>query len=119
MAIIQPGSYSYIHGIMPIIGNTRGGDFNHYRLDFGKGLNPTEWQQIGPDHGEQIDKGPIENFDATPLDGLYSLRLTVFRNNGDTQTSIVPVTVDNITPTIKIDLSQRRRLLQLTRKTNG
>jgi membrane peptidoglycan carboxypeptidase len=102
VAIIQPGSYSYIHGIVPIIGNTRGGDFNHYRLDFGRGLNPTEWQQIGPDHGEQIDKGPIENFDATPLDGLYSLRLTVFRNNGDTQTSIVPVTVDNITPTIKL-----------------
>jgi membrane peptidoglycan carboxypeptidase len=102
VAIIQPGSYSYIHGITPIIGNTRGGDFNHYRLDFGKGLNPTEWQQIGPDHTEQIDKGPIENFDATPLDGLYSLRLTVFRNNGDTQTSIVPVTVDNVTPTIKL-----------------
>jgi len=102
VAIIQPGSYSYVHGVVPIIGNTRGGDFNHYRLDFGKGLNPTEWQQIGPDHGEQIDKGPIENFDATPLDGLYSLRLTVFRNNGDTQTSIVPVTVDNITPTIKL-----------------
>jgi len=102
VAIIQPSSYSYIHGIVPVIGNTRGGDFNHYRLDFGKGLNPTEWQQIGPDHGEQIDKGPIENFDATPLDGLYSLRLTVFRNNGDTQTSIVPVTVDNVTPTIKL-----------------
>jgi membrane carboxypeptidase/penicillin-binding protein len=102
VAIISPSPYSYTHGIVPIIGNTRGGDFNHYRLDFGKGLNPTEWQQIGPDHGEQIDKGPIENFDATPLDGLYSLRLTVFRNNGDTQTSIVPVTVDNITPTIKL-----------------
>ncbi len=28
--------------------------------------------------------------------------MTVFRNNGDTQTSIVPVTVDNITPTIKL-----------------
>jgi len=26
----------------------------------------------------------------------------VFRNNGDTQTSIVPVSVDNISPTIKI-----------------
>ena len=46
--------------------------------------------------------GPLEYFDVTNLDGLFSLRLTVFRNNGETQTSIVQVTVDNITPTIKI-----------------
>ena len=102
VAIINPSAYSYIHGIYPVTGNAKGGDWNHYRLDFGKGLNPTEWQQIGPDHGEQVDQGPLENFDATTLDGLYSLRLTVFHNNGDTQTSVVPVTVDNISPTIKI-----------------
>jgi membrane peptidoglycan carboxypeptidase len=102
VAIIQPGTYSYIRSVTPIIGNTRGGDFNHYRLDFGKGLNPTEWQQIGPDHGEQIDNNVLENFDASTLDGLYSLRLTVFRNNGDIQTAVVPVTIDNISPTIKI-----------------
>ena len=102
VAIIGPGTYSYIHGTTVITGNAKGGDFNHYRIDFGKGLNPTEWQQIGPDHGEQIDQGPLENWDVNNLDGLYSLRLTVFRNNNDTQTAIVPVTVDNITPTIKL-----------------
>jgi membrane peptidoglycan carboxypeptidase len=102
VAIIQPGTYSYIHGVTPIIGNTRGGDFNHYRLDFGKGLNPTEWQQIGPDHGNQVDNNVLENFDTTTLDGLVSLRLTVFRNNGDVQTAVVPVTIDSITPTIKL-----------------
>ncbi len=102
VAIIQPGAYSYIHGVTPVIGNTRGGDFNHYRLDFGKGLNPTEWQQIGPDHNQPVDNNVLENFDTTTLDGLMSLRLTVFRNNGDVQTSVVPVTVDNITPTIKL-----------------
>ena len=102
VAIIQPRAYSYAGGVFPIIGNTRGGDFNHYRIDFGKGLNPTEWQQIGPDHGEQIDNNVLENFDASTLDGLVSLRLTVFRNNGDTQTAVVPVTIDNISPTIKI-----------------
>jgi membrane carboxypeptidase/penicillin-binding protein PbpC len=102
VAIIGPGTYSYIHGSTVITGNAKGGDFNHYRIDFGKGLNPTEWQQIGPDHGDQIDQGPLEYWDANNLDGLYSLRLTVFRNNNDTQTAIVPVTVDNITPTIKL-----------------
>jgi hypothetical protein len=102
VAIIGPGAYSYIHGSTVITGNAKGGDYNHYRIDFGKGLNPTEWQQIGPDHGEQVDQGPLEYWDVSPLDGLFSLRLTVFHNNGDVQTSIVPVTVDNISPTIKI-----------------
>ena len=102
VAIIQPGTYSYARGAFPIIGNTRGGDFNHYRIDFGKGLNPTEWQQIGPDHGEQIDNNVLENLDASTFDGLISLRLTVFRNNGETQTAVVPVTIDNISPTIKM-----------------
>ena len=102
VAIIDPNAYSYIHGTAVITGNAKGGDYNHYRLDFGKGLNPTEWQQIGPDHGEQVEGGPLEYWDVSALDGLYSLRLTVFRNNNDTQTAIVPVTVDNITPTIKI-----------------
>jgi hypothetical protein len=102
VAIIGPSAYSYVRATTVITGNAKGGDFNHYRLDFGKGLNPTEWQQIGPDHSNQSDQGPLENWDVTTLDGLFSLRLTVFRKNGDTQTSIVPVTVDNISPTIKI-----------------
>lgn len=102
VAIIGPGPYTYIHGIYPLTGNAKGDDWNHYRIDFGKGLNPTEWQQIGPDHGEQVDQGPLENWDTSALDGLFSLRLTAFRNNGDTQISVLPVTVDNISPTIKI-----------------
>ncbi len=102
VTIIGPSAYSYVRATTVITGNAKGGDFNHYRLDFGKGLNPTEWQQIGPDHGNQSDQGPLENWDVSTLDGLFSLRLTVFRNNGDTQTSIVPVSVDNISPAIKI-----------------
>ena len=102
VAIIGPGAYSYIRATTPITGNAKGGDYNHYRIDFGKGLNPTEWQQIGPDHGEQVDNNVLEFWDVSGLDGLYSLRLTVFRNNNETQTSVVPVTVDNISPTIKI-----------------
>lgn len=102
VAIIGPSPYSYIRGTTVITGNAKGGDYNHYRIDFGKGLNPTEWQQIGPDHGEQVENGPLEYWDVSNQDGLFSLRLTVFRNNGETPTAIVPVTVDNITPTIKI-----------------
>jgi membrane carboxypeptidase/penicillin-binding protein len=102
VAIIDPGAYAYIRGQIVITGNARIGNFASYRLDFGQGLNPTEWQQIGPDHGNVVDQGPLELWDVASFDGLYSLRLSVFQNDGNVATSIVQVTVDNISPTLQL-----------------
>ena len=101
-AIIGPGPYSYIRGQTVITGNAKIGNFASYRLDFGQGLNPTQWQQIGPDHTNPIDQGPLELWDVTAFDGLYSLRLSVFQNDGNVATSVVQVTVDNISPTLTL-----------------
>ncbi|HLF28276.1 MAG TPA: transglycosylase domain-containing protein [Anaerolineae bacterium] len=101
-AIIDPGPYAYIHGQVVVTGNAKIGNFALYRLDFGQGLNPTQWQQIGPDHGNAVDQGPLELWEVTPFDGLYSLRLSVFQNDGNVATSIVQVTVDNISPTLRL-----------------
>jgi membrane peptidoglycan carboxypeptidase len=102
VAIISPAPYSYIKGIVPIVGNARGGDFNFYRLVFGKDLYPTEWFQIGPDHGEQVDHNTLENFDTTNLDGLYSLRLQVVDHSMGLREATIQVTVDNISPTLEL-----------------
>lgn len=103
VAIVSPQSYGYVGGIVPIQGNARGGDFNFYRVVFGQGLNPTEWTQIGPDHGHQVDYGLLENWDTTGLDGLYSLRLQVFGHTGEVRETTIQVTVDNIAPTIHLN----------------
>jgi len=103
VAIVSPESYSYVSGVVPIAGNARGGDFNFYRLVFGKGLNPTEWIQIGPDHGNQVDYGPLENWDTTELDGLYSLRLQVVDHASNLRETTIQVTVDNISPTVDLN----------------
>jgi membrane peptidoglycan carboxypeptidase len=103
VAIITPAPYAYIRGTVPITGNARGGDFNFYRVVFGKGLNPTEWIQIGPDHGEQIDHGLLEMWDTRNLDGLYSLRLQVVDHSSNLREATIQVTVDNITPTLDLN----------------
>jgi len=103
VAIISPESYAYVSGMLPIEGNARGGEFNFYRVVFGKGLNPTEWIQIGPDHGEQVDHGLLENWDASELDGLYSLRLQVVDHSANLRETTIQVTVDNEPPELDLN----------------
>ena len=103
VAIISPAPYSYIRGTVPITGNARGGDFNFYRVVFGEGLNPTEWIQIGTDHGEQVDHGLVEFWDVSGLDGLYSLRLSVVDHSNALREATIQVTVDNISPTLSLN----------------
>ena len=102
VAIIQPAPYSYVRGIVPIHGNARGGDFNFYRVVFGQGLNPTEWIQVGPEHGEQVDHNVLEFWDTGGLDGLYSLRLSVVDHSMALREATIQVTVDNISPTVDL-----------------
>ncbi len=104
VAIISPTAYSYINGVVPILGNARGGDFAFYRLVFGQGLNPTAWAQIGPDHGNQVDRNVLENFDTTGLaDGLYTLQLQVVgHDQQNVRQAAIQVTIDNTPPNVDL-----------------
>ncbi|MEE9618070.1 MAG: transglycosylase domain-containing protein [Anaerolineae bacterium] len=102
VTIIHPAPYSYIQGTIPITGSARGGDFNFYRVVFGTGLNPTEWIQIGTDHGDQVDHGVLEFWDVSGLDGLYSLRLSVVDHSMALREATIQVTVDHISPTLDL-----------------
>jgi membrane peptidoglycan carboxypeptidase len=102
VAIVNPPPYSYIRGVVPITGSAKGGDFNYYRLDFGEGMNPAGWLQIGPDHGEQVHNGILEYWDTAGLDGLYTLQLTVLDHSNQPRRAAVQVTVDYISPTLDL-----------------
>ncbi|HEY72989.1 MAG TPA: hypothetical protein G4N99_06920 [Thermoflexia bacterium] len=102
VAIISPGPYSYIGGTVPITGNAKGGDFGYYRVLFGEGLNPSEWIQIGPEHGNQVDHNLLEFWDTSALDGLYSLRLSIVDHSTALRETTIQVTVDNISPTLDL-----------------
>ncbi|MBW7882162.1 MAG: transglycosylase domain-containing protein, partial [Caldilineaceae bacterium] len=98
-AIISPTLGSYISGVIEVIGNARGGP---YRLELGAGLEPGEWTQVGPEHGEEIQNGVLERLDTKAFpEGLYTLRLTVNRGDGPRITTI-PVTIDNTPPSVVV-----------------
>jgi membrane peptidoglycan carboxypeptidase len=102
VAISDPKPFSYSRGVIYIQGAARGSNFQLYRLDYGQGLNPDRWQQIGTDHPGAVTAGQLAVWDTTGLDGLYSLRLTVVRSDNSIQQSIVQVTVDNTPPAIQL-----------------
>ncbi len=103
VAIISPTAYSYVRGVVPIMGNARGGNFVFYRLVYGKGLNPTEWAQIGPDHNNQVDKNVLEFFDTTGLqDDLYTLQLQVVGHDQNVRQATIQLTVDNTPPDVDL-----------------
>jgi hypothetical protein len=104
VAITKPATYSYINKPTVIEGNAKGGEFERYSLTFGKGLNPTAWTQIGGDHYNQVDNGPLEFWDITGLeDSLYSLQLSVVDRNQSFRQATIQVTIDTISPTLELN----------------
>ena len=106
-AIISPTLNSYIGGIVELTGNARGGPF---RVEYGRGLEPSEWIPIGGEHGQEVINGALERFDTTGIEeGLYTLRLTVNRGDGP-RVWTTPVTIDNSPPTAVISDPRADRL---------
>lgn len=103
VAIVTPGNYTYVKGLVPITGNARAGDFRNYRVEFGEGLNPGAWTQIGAEHGDQKQNDILESWDTSALDGLYSVRLSVTEGSGNVRTAATQVTVDNTAPSVEIE----------------
>ncbi|MGC9348259.1 MAG: transglycosylase domain-containing protein [Anaerolineae bacterium] len=102
VSITSPPTYSYVGGVVPIVGNARG-DVAFYRLVFGQGMNPGEWLQVGPDHGNQVENNLLENFDTTALeDGVYTLQLQVVGNDQQVRQATIQVTVDNTPPEVDL-----------------
>ncbi|NDJ52414.1 MAG: hypothetical protein GYB68_04910, partial [Chloroflexi bacterium] len=102
VAILNPAPFSYVQGAVTVRGNATDGNFQLYRLDYGKGLNPTEWTQIGADSFSTAYNEDLGIWDARELDGLYSLRLTVIRGDNSIEEFVTQVTVDNRPPTIEV-----------------
>ena len=102
VAITSPSPFSTVRGAVEITGSARDSNFASYRLDYGEGINPTEWTQIGTTHTSPGSNTELEVWDARRLEGLYSLRLTVIRRNNTIVESIIPVTVDNSPPLIDV-----------------
>ncbi len=101
-AVQYPGPFEFISGEVEIHGNARGDNFSNYRVAFFEGLAPTEIHVIAEGVTEQKEDAPLALWDVSNLSGLYTLLLTVIRNDGTFEEVSVPVTVDNTPPEAEI-----------------
>ncbi|MEZ4716882.1 MAG: transglycosylase domain-containing protein [Caldilineaceae bacterium] len=98
-AITDPLINGYIGGQFEVKGNARGGS---WYLEFGRGLEPTEWTRIGDERGDEVQNNVMQVFDTTGLDdGQYTLRLTVNRGDGP-RVFTTPIVIDNTEPIVVV-----------------
>jgi hypothetical protein len=50
--------------MVPVYGNAKGENFDYYRLQFGPGLNPSSWIQIGENVHEPATEGKLADWDT-------------------------------------------------------
>lgn len=100
--ILTPEMFTYVRGKVPIRGSAGGDDFNFYRLQVGKGLNPQQWEQVGVDQSQPVVEGELGVWDTVGLEGLYAIQLLVVRADQRVDTAITQVTVDNQPPEVEI-----------------
>jgi hypothetical protein len=100
--ISSPKMFSILRGRVRITGSAIGEDLSFYRLQYGQGLNPSQWYPIGDDSQKSIEEGVLATWDTSDLDGLYALQLLLVHRDQNAERSTILVTVDNISPSVKI-----------------
>ena len=108
--------FGYIHGKVTITGTASSQNFTSYKVEAGKGLNPTEWVQIGATGLKPVVEDSLVVWDTTGLNGLYALRLQVIGAENRLTTSTIQVTVDNNPPVIDIKSSANSTEIMISEK---
>ena len=93
--ISSPVMFAELQGKLTISGTAGGTDFSYYRLQYGQGLNPAAWTQIGGDVSTPVGNGKLAEWDTSGLKGLYSLQLLVVHKDHSLQTATVQVSVSS------------------------
>jgi hypothetical protein len=101
---------------LEIRGSAAGANFARYRLEYGQGLYPGGWVQIGTDNHTPVTDGLLGEWDTTKLNGLYSLRLMVVRSDQRIDQAVVQVTLDNTPPQVAITYPQAGQTISATQE---
>ena len=104
VAIIAPPFLDRVSGVVEVRGNATDENFAYYRLDYGAGMQPDVWLQIGDPSTEPGRDLVMGQWDTSQLsDGaVYTLRLTMVRTDSSLETTYVSVTVDNVPPQVML-----------------
>ncbi len=91
--ITAPKLFAEVSEVVKIIGTASGENFDYYRVQVGKGLNPTEWIQLGSDAIAPVESGVLAEWDTKGLSGLYAIQLLVVRSDQIVNTAVIQVTI--------------------------
>ena len=100
--ISAPEMFADGRGVIEIRGSARGADFLSYRLEYGAGLYPRDWVQIGTDNAVPVNQGILGSWDTRGLNGLYALRLMLVHQDQRVDQALVQVTLDNTPPQLAV-----------------
>lgn len=113
----SPEMFAMIKGEVSVTGTAAGDQFSFYRIQVGKGLNPTQWYLVGKDSSQPVESGLLARWDTGGLNGLYAIQLLVVRKDQGVARTTVFVTVDNRPPTVSIQYPNPGE--QLTQPAGG
>lgn len=102
VSIRSPDPFQILADEVAILGEAAPPDFGYYRLQYGQGLNPARWVQIGTDRSRRVLDGRLGTWTTEGLNGLYTLQLLVILEDGQVRTAAVPVTIDNQPPQVAL-----------------
>ena len=88
---------------MDVYGQMDTAQMAYFQLEYGQGLQPTQWFSIGGQQTTYAPDQPVGTWDTSALDGLYSLRLVVVSTDNRRESSAIQVTVDNVPPKVTLD----------------
>jgi membrane peptidoglycan carboxypeptidase len=91
--ITSPELFAEVGDVVKIIGTASGENFDYYRVQVGKGLNPQKWIQLGGDMTTPVESGVLAEWDTKGLSGLYAVQLLVVRSDQIVDTAVIQVTV--------------------------
>ena len=98
VSLLSPEMFAEVSGVVTVAGSAAGEGFLLYRLQYGAGLNPQEWFQIGEDVTSPVIAGKLGEWDTTGLDGLYVLQLQVIYLDQTLETASVVVNAGDAAP---------------------
>lgn len=98
--VFLPQDFSFVGGEVDIRGGINTDELDIYQLSYGEGFDPSQWLEIGESQESFVEGSSLGRWDTSALDGSYTLRLTVRREDGSVDYDYVPVTVDNTAPDV-------------------
>ncbi len=101
LALLTPTNLSFVRGRVWISGSIPEQDFLSARLQYGAGINPQSWLQIGDDISSPVSQGYLGSWDTTDLEeGIYALQLVLIKEDQEIEKASLLVSVDNTPPEI-------------------